>query len=56
MENGKWKMENYEYDQDAIDALKTLGYDTTSILNVLKNLPKDLTTSEERVTAALRSL
>lgn len=44
------------YDQDAIDALKSLGYDTATIMNVLQNLPEDLTTSEQRVAAALRSL
>jgi Holliday junction DNA helicase RuvA len=43
-------------DSDAIDALKNLGYDTNSILNVLKNLPEELETTEERITAAIRSL
>lgn len=43
-------------DQDAIDALKTLGYDTSTIMQVLKDLPEDLGTTEERVTAALRTL
>jgi Holliday junction DNA helicase RuvA len=55
-ESGKWKVESYEHDQDTVDALKTLGYDTNSILSVLQKLPKNLTTSEERVTAALRAL
>lgn len=44
------------YDQDAVSALNSLGYDTPSILQILKDLPEDLTTTEERVTAALRSL
>ena len=43
-------------DQDAISALSSLGYDTPTILQVLKDLPADLGTTEERVTAALRSL
>ena len=45
-----------QYDQDAIEALKTLGYDTSTIMSALKNLPADLATTEERITAALRSL
>lgn len=44
------------YDHDAVEALKTLGYDTTTIMDVLKNLPEELTSTEERVTAALRTL
>lgn len=55
-ENGKWKMENVKHDQDAIDALKNLGYDNTTILNAIKDLPSELETTEERVAAALRSL
>jgi len=43
-------------DQDAIEALGSLGYDTSTILHTLKNLPKDLTSTEERVAAALRAL
>ncbi len=42
------------FDQDAISALVSLGYDTASILAVLKTLPADLATTEERVAAALR--
>ena len=45
-----------QLDQDAVDALKTLGYDTGTIFNALKDLPDDLETTEQRVTAALRSL
>jgi Holliday junction DNA helicase RuvA len=45
-----------EYDQDAIAALATLGYDTPRILRVLRELPQDLRTTEERVAAALRTL
>lgn len=48
--------ENSSFDNDAVEALKTLGYDTGTIMNVLKDLPTDLTTTEERITAALRSL
>lgn len=46
----------HQYDQDAVEALRTLGYDTSTIMNVLKNLPEDLTSTEERVSQALRSL
>ena len=45
-----------QYDEDAISALTCLGYDTPTILQVLRELPKDLGTTEERVTEALRSL
>lgn len=45
-----------ELDQDVIDALKNLGYDTKTILDVLQSIPNDLKTSEERVAAALRSI
>ncbi|TSC59523.1 MAG: Holliday junction DNA helicase subunit RuvA [Candidatus Peregrinibacteria bacterium Greene0416_62] len=45
-----------QYDQDAVEALKSLGYDTSTVLDTLKKLPKDLKTTEERVTAALRAL
>lgn len=44
------------FDQDAIDALRILGYDTSTIMNVLQNLPEDLTSTEERVAQALRSM
>ncbi len=43
-------------DQDAIAALKNLGYDTGSILHALKELPEELETTEDRVAAAIRSL
>lgn len=45
-----------EFDQDAIAALTTLGYDSSTVIRVLKDLPSDLKTTEERVAAALRSL
>ncbi|MBI3332206.1 Holliday junction branch migration protein RuvA [Candidatus Peregrinibacteria bacterium] len=45
-----------EFDQDAISALSTLGYDTPRIIRALKELPSDLKSTEERVAAALRSL
>ena len=44
------------FDQDAIAALSQLGYTTSDIIHVLEKLPKDLRTTEERVTAALRNL
>lgn len=46
----------HEYDQDAISTLASLGYDTHTILHVLKDLSPELTTTEDRVAAALRSL
>lgn len=45
-----------QFDQDAVDALKNLGYDTQTVLQVISNLPDDMKTTEERVEAALRSL
>lgn len=54
--NHQSRITNHQYDQDAIDALKNLGYDTHSILDALKNLSEELETTEERVTAAIRSL
>lgn len=43
-------------DPDAVSALEALGYDAPTITRALKALPVDLATTEERVTAALRSL
>ncbi|MBI2523775.1 Holliday junction branch migration protein RuvA [Candidatus Peregrinibacteria bacterium] len=43
-------------EDDAVAALKGLGYDHPTILTVLAALPKNLRTPEERITAALRSL
>lgn len=43
-------------EDDAAAALKELGYDHPTILQVLARLPKNLRTPEERITAALRSL
>lgn len=45
-----------QFDQDTIDALSSLGYDTSTILRVLKELPPELASTEERVTAALRAI
>lgn len=56
IKNEKWNMENAKHDQDVIDALKNLGYDTTTILHALQEIPEDLTTSEQRVAAALKVL
>jgi Holliday junction DNA helicase RuvA len=53
---GDTAVESKHMDQDAIDALRQLGYDTGTIMNVLKDLPEDLETTEKRVTEALRSL
>lgn len=50
------KITRNELDRDAVSALQTLGYDTSVILSVLKNLPHDLESTEDRVAAALRSL
>lgn len=44
------------YDDDAIAALTSLGYDRESILDALKNLDRTITKTEDRVAAALRSL
>jgi Holliday junction DNA helicase RuvA len=45
-----------KFDPDAIAALTQLGYAQQDILRVLDTLPRDLATTEERVSAALRSL
>lgn len=45
-----------QFDQDTIAALTQLGFAASDIISVLKTIPKDLTTTEQRVTAALRSL
>ena len=45
-----------QFDQDAIAALTALGYDSSTVISTLKDLPTDLKTTEERVAAALRSL
>jgi holliday junction DNA helicase RuvA len=45
-----------EFDKDAVATLASLGYDNSSILAVLRELPADLASTEERVAAALRSL
>lgn len=45
-----------EHEDDAVAALKELGYDHPTILAALAKLPKNLRTPEERLTAALRSI
>lgn len=45
-----------QIDHDAIDALTQLGFTAPVILRALQDLPKDLTSTEERITAVLRSL
>ena len=45
-----------QYDRDAIAALSSLGYDTQTILQTLKDIPSGLQSTEERVAAALRSM
>lgn len=45
-----------KFDQDTVAALSQLGFASQDILRVLETLPADLATTEERVTAALRSL
>jgi len=44
------------FDQDAIDALVVLGYNQATCLRALKDVSKDLKTTEERVRAALKAL
>lgn len=44
------------YDQDALAALSQLGYNQPDIVRALESLSPDLQSTEERVTAALRSL
>lgn len=44
------------FDRDAAAALGQLGFSSEEIMHALETLPKDLKTTEERVTAALRSL
>lgn len=43
-------------DNDAIEALKNLGFTTPSILRALQDLPTECRSTEDRITAALRSL
>ena len=45
-----------QYDQDAMDALTSLGYSAAIALKALKDTPEECKSSEERVAAALRSL
>lgn len=45
-----------EYDEDAVAALQALGYDTPTIFAALKSTAGAAATTEERVSAALRSL
>lgn len=44
------------FDRDAAAALGQLGFSSEEIMRALESLPKDLATTEDRVTAALRSL
>ncbi len=44
------------FDSDAVAALTQLGYNQTDVIRALESIPQDLKTTEERVTAALRSL
>lgn len=43
-------------DRDAVDALTSLGYDRATALKAVKNVPATVQRTEDRVTAALRSL
>jgi Holliday junction DNA helicase RuvA len=45
-----------QFDRDTIAALAALGYVMPDILHALEKLPQDLTTTEQRVTAALQRL
>lgn len=49
-------MASGSFDPDAVAALSQLGYATAEILQALEKLPKSLRSTEEKVTAALRSL
>ncbi len=44
------------FDTDAVEVLSQLGYAQAEAMRALEAVPKDLRTTEERVTAALRSL
>jgi holliday junction DNA helicase RuvA len=44
------------FDRDAAAALGQLGFSAEEIMHALESLPKDLSTTEDRVAAALRSL
>ncbi len=45
-----------KYDGDAVAALVQLGFARSDVMDALAALPKDIKNTEERVTAALRSL
>jgi Holliday junction DNA helicase RuvA len=45
-----------KFDRDAVAALSQLGYSSSDIVRALEAIPKELVTTEDRVTAALRSL
>lgn len=53
---GEQSEQSAQLDPDTIAALESLGYDKRTITTILLNLPSDLTTTEQRVTAALQSL
>lgn len=44
------------FDRDALDALTSLGFAPATAIKSLQNLPNDIKSTAERVTAALRSL
>lgn len=46
----------HEFDQDAVSALTSLGYEPSAVVAALRALPRDLRSTEERVEAALRAL
>lgn len=43
-------------DDDTVNALKSLGYQSYEIYKVLKNLPDEISTSEEKITYFLRNV
>ncbi len=45
-----------EVDEDALEALANLGYDRRSVLRKLRDVPKDVTTTEGRVKHVLQAL
>ncbi len=48
--------ENIREDSDVVEALESLGYSKTQAQRALKELPSELTNTEDKVKAALKSL
>lgn len=56
LQPGASGMQHTTLDPDAIEALQCLGYSSSQVLHALQKLSPDLTTTEDRVTAALQTL